>query len=464
MYIRYPLILLTVLLFGSPAFGLSSADSLTTGISKSWTGDFSAMKKDKVVRVLMPYSITSYYIDNGQEKGVVVEYMRKFEAFLNKGIKKELDKIRIIFVPTRRNKLISSLVEGQGDIAAAELTITPERLENVDFSDPILSNVREVLVTSKDVADISALGDLAKMKIHVRESSSYYSSLLRINEELEKQSLSAIEIITTDEKFEDEDLLEMVQSGMVPAIIIDEYSVKPWLKVHDKIKIHGKIAISEGGNIGWAFRKNSPEFKKVINQFISKNRAGTVFGNIMLKRYYSDINKIINPKSETYQKKLTELVELFNKYGKKYNIDPMLLAAQAFQESKFNQKAKSRVGAVGIMQVLPSTAKDRNVNIKNIHVLENNIEAGAKYMRFVADHYFNDDNIPEFDKILFVFASYNAGPNRVARVRKKANDPNSWFDSVDWQVARAAGSEPIKYVKNIYIYYIAFKKISDEWD
>ena len=171
---------------------------------------------------------------------------------------------------------------------------------------------------------------------------------------------------------------------------------------------------------------------------------------------------MINPKTDAYNKKLDELVVLFNKYGEKYDIDPMLLAAQAFQESRFNNNARSRAGAVGIMQLLPSTARDKNVNIKNFKKLENNIEAGAKYMRFVADHYFADENIPELQKILFVFASYNAGPNRVARVRKKAKDPNQWFDSVEWEVARAAGAEPIKYVKNIYIYYVIFKKLVED--
>jgi membrane-bound lytic murein transglycosylase MltF len=464
MRIRYLVILLVCLLSVLPAFALTSAESLLTALSESWKGDYSAMKKEKVVRVLIPFSITSYHIDNGKEKGVAVEYMRKFEASLNKGIKKEVDKVRVVLIPTRRDHIVSSLVEGRGDLAVGNLTITPERLNDVDFSVPILSNVRELVITKKTSPDITSLADLSDKEVHLRKSSSYYASMQRVNRELEGQNLPPVKIVDVDENIEDENLLEMVQSGIVPAIVVDEHKVKPWLNVHDEIKLHENYPVKEGGDIGWAFRKNSPEFKKIVDAFVFENRAGTIFGNIMMKRYYSDINKIVNPKSENYQKKLKELVALFNKYGKKYNIDPMLLAAQAFQESRFNNKAKSRVGAVGIMQVLPSTAKDRNVNIKNIQKLENNIEAGAKYMRFVADHYFDDPNISEFDKILFVFASYNAGPNRVARVRKKASDPNSWFDSVDMKVASAAGSEPIKYVKNIYIYYIAFKNIVDEWD
>ena len=464
MSLRLIVVVLAVVGLALPAHGMKSADTLTEFVLEPWFGDYSAMKKDKVVRVLISYSITSYYIDKGKQKGITSEYMREFENFLNKGVKKKFDKVRIVMIPTRRDQLMSGLVEGQGDIAAANLTITPERLEKVDFSDPLLTGVREVVITRKEAPDIMELKDLSGMEIHVRESSSYFASLLRVNAELEKQGLAPITIVTVDERLEGEDLLEMVHTDIVPAIVMDDHKAKLWLSLFDKVKMHKDYAVRNGGEIAWAFRKESPELRKVINDFLTKARAGTTLGNILLKRYYSDINHMINPKTDAYNKKLDELVVLFNKYGEKYDIDPMLLAAQAFQESRFNNNARSRAGAVGIMQLLPSTARDKNVNIKNFKKLENNIEAGAKYMRFVADHYFADENIPELQKILFVFASYNAGPNRVVRVRKKAKDPNQWFDSVEWEVARAAGAEPIKYVKNIYIYYVIFKKLGEDQD
>ena len=144
-------------------------DSIIDDVTKPWFGDFSAMKKDKSIRVLIPYSITNYFVDKGQQKGISVEYMREFEKFLNKGVKKELDKIRIVLIPTRRDNLMPALVEGRGDIAVANLTITPERLEKVDFSDPLLTDVREIVITNKDHADIKELKDLSGMTVHVRE-------------------------------------------------------------------------------------------------------------------------------------------------------------------------------------------------------------------------------------------------------------------------------------------------------
>jgi membrane-bound lytic murein transglycosylase MltF len=459
--IRLAITLLVLTTLSSPAEALKSADTMFKFVTDPWFGDFSSMKKDKAIRVLVPYSITSYYIDNGKEKGLTAEYMREFEKHLNKVVKKEVDKIRIILIPTRRDLLIRGIVAGHGDIAAANLTITPQRLEKVDFSNPVFSGVRELLVTAKNQQDIVALKDISGREVHVRKSSSYYSSLLALNDQLKKQSLNSITIVTVDEHLEDEDLLEMVQTGIIPAIIMDEHKAKLWLALFDNVTMHDSFPVREGGDIAWAFRKDSPELKAVINGFLKKAAVGTMLGNILKKRYYSNIKHMINPKTMAYQKKLDKLIELFKKYGDKYSIDPMLLAAQAFQESRFNNEARSRAGAVGIMQLLPSTARDPNVNIKNITKLENNIEAGAKYMRFVADHYFSDDQIPDLEKILFVFASYNAGPNRVARVRAKAVDSNRWFESVEYEVARAAGSEPVKYVKNIYIYYLIFKKFAE---
>lgn len=449
-------LLLILGLAGLPERGaaLTSGDPLTEAVMKPWFGDYSAMKKDKVVRVLVPYSITGYYLNNGAEKGIYFEYMRELEKFINRSTKKEINKTRIVMIPTRRDELIDGLVGGFGDLAVAGLTITPSRLEQVDFTDPVLLDVAEVVVTDSGAADLQSVSDLSGLEIHVRESSSYFDSLNAINKRLEAKGHAAVKIVAVNESIEDEDLLEMVNTGIVPATVVDDYIARLWSDEFKNTKVHGSFFVRSGAEIAWAFRKDSPELKSEVNAFIKKVKPGTKLGNILLKRYFSDVDRLVNPKALAYREKLKNLRTLFETYGKKYDIDPMLLAAQAFQESRFNPTARSRAGAVGIMQLLPSTARDKNVNIKNFESLEGNIEAGAKYMRFLADHYFGDASISEFNRILFAFAAYNAGPNRVARVRKKADNPEVWFDSVEWQVARAAGVEPIRYVKNIYIYYV----------
>ena len=459
--LRITLVTLFVLFPITSAHSVKTEDPLVDAVAEPFTGDFLQMKKDRVVRVLISFSITDYYLDKGKEKGLTAEVMREFEKFLNRGIKKEAAKIEVVLIPAPRDQLLPALVAGHGDIAVANLTITPERLQSIEFSDPVLTGVSELVVTHVDQKELGELTDLAGMEIHARPSSSYYASLKKANEALVKQGLDPVKVVDADEWLEDEDLLEMVDAGIIPAIVMDDHKAKLWSNLFKNTRIHASPALREGGEIAWAFRKKSPQLKKVVNSFVATIRKGSMLGNIFAKRYRSDIYDIVNPRTKAYTDRLLKLIALFEKYGEKYDIDPMLLAAQAFQESRFDNKTKSHAGAVGIMQLLPSTARGKSVAIKNFRQLEGNIEAGAKYNRFLADRYFADESISDLDRILFVFASYNAGPNRVARLRKKAKNPNVWFGHVEWQVARAVGAEPVKYVKNIYVYYLLFAKIME---
>ena len=152
-------------------------------------------------------------------------------------------------------------------------------------------------------------------------------------------------------------------------------------------------------------------------------------------------------------------IALFRKYGSKYNFDPLMLAAQGYQESGLNQQAKSHVGAIGIMQIMPATGKELGVG--DIHQAEANVHGGIKYMRKLIDTYFDDADFDETNRTLFAFAAYNAGPGRVAKLRKEAEeeglDPNKWFNNVELIAAKRVGQETVGYVRNIYKYYAAYK-------
>ena len=138
-----------------------------------------------------------------------------------------------------------------------------------------------------------------------------------------------------------------------------------------------------------------------------------------------------------------------------------MVAAQGYQESRLDQKARSSAGAIGIMQLLPSTAADKNVGIPDISTAENNIHAGVKYLDFIRNRYFSDPEMDTFNKTMFAFAAYNAGPARVRKLRDKAAqqgyDPNVWFDNVELLAAKEIGRETVQYVANILKYYIAYR-------
>ena len=315
----------------------------------------------------------------------------------------------------------------------------------MDFSDPFLTGVKEIIVTGKKEPDLKNTFDLAGKEIYVRQSSSYYESLINLNEVLAATGKSPVKITLADENLEDEDLLEMLNAGVVSMLVVDSHKAEFWVKILKDIKLHPHAAVRTGGKIGWAIRKESPKLKEVINGFMKKNKKGTLHGNMAFNKYLKDVKYITNPAASEDHKRFTRMVEYFKVYGKKFDFNYLMLTALAYQESRLNQNTKSHVGAVGVMQILPSTAKDSNVNIPNIQEVEANVHAGTKYLRFMVDRYFDDDSITRMNKGLFAFASYNAGPARVAKLRKEAKemglDPNVWFRNVEVVAAKRIGRE-----------------------
>ena len=435
-------------------------------LDHKWTGDFNGMAERNIIRALVPYSKTFYFLDGADQRGLTYELLGEFEKYINKKLRKKTLKIRLVVIPTKRDRLLPALVEGQGDIAAGNLTITPERQKRVDFSGPQLTGVDEIVVTGPKASPVQTIDDLAGKEIHVRASSSYYESLKRLNAQFKKKGKKQIKLVLADEYLEDEDLLEMMNARLIPMIVIDSHKGEFWSQIFKDLTLHPEIKLRTDGQIGWAIRKNSPELKQMINSFMKTHKKGTLMGNILFKRYLQNTKWVRNSLNEEALKRFNEVLELFREYSNQYGFDWLMIAALAYQESRIDQSKRSPAGAIGVMQLLPTTASDPNVNIPNIKELENNIHAGVKYLRFMRDRYFEKETIDDLNKMLFSFASYNAGPAKVSQLRKQARkaglDPNVWFRNVEIIAAKRIGRETVQYVSNIYKYYIAYRLIVDK--
>lgn len=462
-----------LLLLGAPAPVLAEASGKPVGLLederallKSWTGDFEAMVERNRIRVLVPYNRTFYFVDRGQQLGLDYEMVTAFEAQINKELKRRTLKVQIVFVPVSRERLIDGLLTGLGDIAVGNLTVTPERKALVDFSKPLLTDVDEILVTNAGVAPPDKLEGLAGKAIHLRPSSSYAASIRHLNESLKAKGIEAVEVIDANESLEDSDLLEMVNAGLLPMAIVDRHKADFWGQIFKDIRLHPELAVKTGGEIAWAFRKDSPQLKEVINRFVEKNKKGTLLGNILFKRYLEDTHYVSNALDPAELEKFNTAVEFLRKYSGQYGLDWLLVGALGYQESGFDQSKRSHAGAIGVMQLLPSTASDPVVGIPDIEELEPNIHAGVKYLHFLHDRYFKEDGIGLLDQWLFATAAYNAGPARVAKLRKEADasglDPNKWFRNVELIAAKRIGRETVQYVSNIFKYYTAYKLIMKE--
>jgi membrane-bound lytic murein transglycosylase MltF len=476
------LLSLACFLSGDPALAQQQAPQKTTSggtltidpaeMQKPWTGDLDGMIERRIIRVLTVNSKTFYFHDKGRLHGTVVDYFRLFEDELNKKLAAEKKlkskhlKVRVVFIPLRRDQLLPALAAGKGDIAAANLTITPERQKLVDFTVAGLSNVSEVVVSGPASPQVASLDGLSGKEVFVRRSSSYYESLAALNKKFAAGRKAPVTLKEAPETLEDEDLLEMLNAGLIALIVVDKHKADFWKQIFPKLTVHDNITVRTGGEVAWAIRKGSPRLKATLDDFVTRHKVGTATGNQLLTRYLKSVKYVKNAASEEERKKFQALIQYFQKYGDKYDVDWLLMGAQGYQESQLNQSARSPVGAIGVMQVMPATGKDMKVG--DITETEANIHAGIKYMRWMMDHYYGNEPMTKLDKALFAFASYNAGAGRVSSLRKEAAkrglDPNVWFQNVEYIAAEKIGQETVTYVANIYKYFIAYRLIMESRD
>jgi membrane-bound lytic murein transglycosylase MltF len=434
------------------------------GMGKPFTGDLDALVARRSIRVAVTYNRTHYFIDKGQERGLTYESLKLFENDLNADLKTGNLKVHVVIVPMTRDQLYPALTSGKVDMVAAMVTVTPEREKLVAFSEPTRANVSEVVVTGPGAPPIATLDDLAGQDVFVRKGSIYEESLVTLNGQLKARGKAAALFVEAPAVLEDDDVLEMVNAGLVNATIVDDYLAGFWSRVFTNLKVHPDIAVRSAGNLAVAFRKENPKLREVVNTWIRKHGKGDAFRNTIERRYLDNTRYAKNAAADAERQKFQAVIDMFKKYGAEYDLDYLLMAAQGYQESTLDQSVKSPVGAIGVMQVMPPTGKELNVG--DITNVESNIHAGVKYMRFMEDRYFASDPMDKINKMLMTFASYNAGPGRIRQLRneteKRGLDRNLWFGNVERVASERIGRETVTYVSNIYKYYITYRLITDQ--
>lgn len=428
--------------------------------------DLEGLKAAGQLRVLVGYSHTHYFMDGLHIRGISAENLKAFDPFLHEKLGSPRPKVNLLPIPVARDEMIRYLAEGKGDIAVGNITVTDERAELVDFSAPLRREVAEVIVHGASTPPIDGLDGLAGRTVHVRASSSFRESLGILNEALEARGLAPVIVEPLDEHLQTEDVLELVSAGVIGMTVADDYMAAFWAGVLDGIVVREDLPVRTGRHIAWAIRRDLPGMKPIVDAFVRRHREGTLVGNVLFQRYLRDNEYVHNASASSDRKRFLAMADLFRRYSTEYEFDWLLIAAQAYQESRLIQNRRSPAGAVGVMQLLPATALAPPVAIPNIEELEANIHAGHKYLRHITDHYFDDPELDELNRHLFAFAAYNAGPTRISRLRREAArsglDANEWFGSVERLVAQKVGMEPVTYVRNIFKYYVTYSLMQDK--
>jgi membrane-bound lytic murein transglycosylase MltF len=421
------------------------------------TDDFDKMRERRAIRMLVPYGRTLFFHDKGEARGATVLAAHEFEKFLNK---KYPDKrpFTVAVIPTTRDRLLPALIKGEGDIAAGNLTVTEARGKQVDFTVPTIDKVTEIVVTGPGAPELKTVDDLAGQQVHVRPTSSYHESLVALNQRFAEAGKPPMRLLLLPDELEDEDALDMINAGLIQIAVIDDWKGNVWAPYLPKVKLRPDLVVRDAGHVAWAVRKGNPLLKAEADAWISQGQKQGL-DNIALRKAVANAKRMQNATASAEMKKFIATIDLFRKYGNQYNFDYLMLAAQGYQESRLDQNAKSHVGAIGIMQVMPATGKELKVG--DIHQTENNVHAGSKYMAQLMERYFKDAKFDEQNRTLFAFAAYNAGPGNISKMRKESLkrglDPDQWFNNVEIVTAEKIGIETTTYVRNIYKYYVSYK-------
>jgi len=446
------------------AYESALPEALREMIGRPFTGDLDGMEARRMIRVGVTYNHTHYFVDEGSQRGLTFAYLKRFEDQLNTARRTRNFRIHVVVVPMARDRLLPALTAGQIDAVAAQWTVTPERQQVVDFSFPYRTKVNEIVVTAPGVPAVGSVQELSGREVFVRRSSSYAESLRALNQQLANDGRPPVTILDAPETLEDDDILDMVNAGLIDLTVVDDYLAEFWSQIFTDMRLEKTVVLRPDADLSLAFRKNSPLLKAEVDRFVRAHALGTEFGNIIARRYVQNPQLARRATSGADRQKFLTLVDTFRKYAEQYKLDYLLMMAKGYQESRLNQSVRSRVGAIGIMQIMPATGKALNVG--DIRQVDPNIHAGVKYTRQLMDKYLGNEPLDDLNKGFFTLASYNAGPSRIRQLRREAErrafDPNQWFGNVEEIAAERIGRETVNYVGNIYKYYIAYRLVSEE--
>jgi membrane-bound lytic murein transglycosylase MltF len=416
-------------------------------------GDLDGMLKRHQIRALVVPSRSGFFYDKAIPQGIYYEAFSAFQHFVNEKFRSSDLTTTVTFIPVRPEQLEKALLDGVGDVIGYGVIVTPEREQRVSFSTPIERDVKQVVVTGPKAPPIARLDDLSGKEVYANPLTDYYENLNKLSESFQKAGKPPILVKAADPNLTDEDLLEMVNANLIPATVTIDIRATFWSKVLPHLTVHPDIVLQKEGELAWVTRKDSPRLTEMLDEFIKTRQMGTSFGNTLVRRYLENTSWAKDATSDEEMKKFQLYVGYFKKYAAEYNFDYLMLVAQGYQESLLDQNRRNPSGAVGIMQVIPKYAAAPPINIHDVEIAENNIEAGAKMLHNIAQTYFNDGKLDPLNKTLMTFAGYNAGPSRIVRLRKRAAaeglDPNQWFGNVELVVAKDVGQETVQYISNI---------------
>lgn len=420
--------------------------------------DLPAIRSSGELRVLVNQSRNSSGSVKGQNIGVEYHRLRAFEQYLNRNARDGRG-LRLKLIPKAKDQLLGALQRGEGDLVAPGELLSVRAGHDVSASAAIRREVSLVLVSKQGNRHYRSLEQLAGRSLSLPAGSAVGEALRRINRQLAERKLPPIVVEWVDPSLAVEDVLEMVQAGIFERTAVELPIAERWAKVMPKLRVDKHLVLARGGDMSWFVRPDAPMLRASIDRFFADYKV-PADQDAAFQRVYRRLYKVHSPLGRLERQRLERVRPVLQQHAERQGFDWLLLAALAFKESTLNPSARGASGATGLMQITPAAA--RSVGVGNIQSLDGNVQASSKYLAMLRRNFFNSPQFNERERIAFVLAAYNLGPQRVqslrAEARRRGLNPNQWFFQVERVAMEQLGMGVVSYVNSVNKYYLAYDR------
>lgn len=427
-------------------------------VSSDKTRDLAQIRASRELKVLVNQSRNSSGEVKGESYGVEYHRLRAFEHYLNARAR-DGQELRLKLIPKSKEQLIGALQRGEGDLVAPGELLDPVSTRGVSASDAVMARVPLVLVGRKGDRGFARVEQLSGRTVALAAGSAAADTLHEINQRLALRKHAPVKVEWIDPSLAVEDVLEMVQAGVLPLTVVELPIAERWSKILPKLQIQRRVTLTAPEDMHWYMRRDAVMLHASVDRFLQDYRA-PADQDANFQRIYRRLYKIHYPLARANRQRLSTLRPVLQRHAEAQNLDWLNLAALAFKESSLNPAARGSGGAHGLMQITPGAAQ--RVGIKDINSVDGNVQASARYLALIRRKFFSSNQLNERERMAFVLAAYNLGPERVqamrAEARRRGLNHNQWFFQVERVALEQVGMGPVSYVSSVNKYFLAFDR------
>jgi membrane-bound lytic murein transglycosylase MltF len=434
------------------------AGPLQSAPASSAVRDLASIRSSGELRVLVNQSRNSSGAVKGQSIGVEYQRLRAFEQYLNRNAA-DGKRLSLKLIPRAKDQLLGALQRGEGDLVAPGELLNKPPGGGLRASVALRRQVPLIIVARQGDRRYQSLEQMSGRSLALPAGSAAGEAIRKLNQRLIANQRSPVAVEWVDPSLAVEDVLEMVQAGIFSMTAVELPIAQRWAKVMPRLRLDTQLVLASDGDMRWYLRREATMLGASLDAFLKSYRDPSD-QDAAFQRVYRRLYRVQYPLGRLERQRLEKVRPVLQRYAAQHDFDWLALAALAFKESTLNPAARGAGGATGLMQITPAAA--RSVGVGNIGALENNVQAASKYLASIRRNFFSSPQLNERERMAFVLAGYNLGPQRVqslrAEARRRGLNPNQWFFQVERVAMEQLGMGVVSYVNSVNKYYLAYER------